>query len=1185
MTIATQSALAGPFTGNGSTTVFSFSFKCFSQADLQVIREESDVQTVLTITTNYTVTLNADQEASPGGNVTMVTAPTATQTVFIVSDVDYTQEAAFTNAGGFYPTVLNDARDRTTLQIQQLNDKIARAALLPVGDTPTAGLLDAIEAVNPVIGDISTVAGISLSVQAVADIDAETVVVAGISTKVVTVAADTVAINGVWADLNGSDTIGVVAADLSGSNTIGQAVSSASAAADSAAEAAASAATVASKTGMVDTIVELSALTGGVNEAIQVKAHTTLGDGGGGLFIWDSSDATSDDNGFYIQPDAGGVGRWIRKAPEGVASPLWFGAAVDGVTDDSTKLQAAIDFLETHYSGGVVELPEGVMLVDDINLVSQLTLKGLGADVSILKLPASSSPSSPMFALSSSGSSSLRYGANVVFEDFTIDGNASNQTVERWLQNWNDNTAITDPENDYTANGGGIGDSGLANIVDDDYIATAQSGTAATALTLTNTTMPVAKVLTATTFAAARRVRIVSAGNDSGITFTVVGTDFEGSALSEVITGANASTAEGSEWFKTVTSVTPSGNTASTVEVGIEEYDSGSAASAGRRNPNYTTVKTLANFDKARAVTINRLYVKNHKGKGFNDRGCLGFTVENCVFEDVGKNDGPFFPIWSQSFGTTTGDQAFFAESDGLCVRNNVATKLERGFVIFNSLAGGLIENNIIDGYGEAAIFAGSLNLASTDADGIVTSTTPVGAGSIALDGVRVSSGVAYFTNARTVTVTSVSNEMARTFTITGTDARGVVITDAFTGANAGEARSNRRFLTVTSVSVDAATAGAVEVGCDRIYANAIVRGNTFRNGILTDIASYGIELNANARDITIEDNFFEEIDEGAIAAAGVKNVTINRNTFRNCYAASVGNVPYGPFAERFGFNIGAAPIAGDAITRSGGYYITIGTQAGIGGENVLITNNFAEDERSPDAPFILAVKSGGNSLSGYHVVTGNILVSSTAWDVCDYTTNTLVFSDDGQLNIWNNQGDLATNGDGYAAVFSDLAVDTDGLIYNSSNGHVGVGTSSPTRKFEVLSSNNVPARFTSTASTCKLRLVASGTSLGANEPEISVVGNALSFRTNNIDHLQCDGTGNVNVPSGVYEVGGTQVLGTQGAAISSLTDSTGGTTDGTLSAISGTSADANLNGNFAELNVKIDSVLSALRTHGLIAT
>ena len=71
------------------------------------------------------------------------------------------------------------------------------------------------------IADVIIVSGINADVSAVADIDAETVVVAGISTKVTTVANDTVAINGVWTDLDGTDTIGTVATNLSGTNTIG----------------------------------------------------------------------------------------------------------------------------------------------------------------------------------------------------------------------------------------------------------------------------------------------------------------------------------------------------------------------------------------------------------------------------------------------------------------------------------------------------------------------------------------------------------------------------------------------------------------------------------------------------------------------------------------------------------------------------------------------------------------------------------------------------------------------------------------------------------------------------------------------------------------------------------------------------------------------------------------------------
>ena len=71
-------------------------------------------------------------------------------------------------------------------------------------------------------------------------------------------------------------------------------------------------------------------------------------------------------------------------------------------------------------------------------------------------------------------------------------------------------------------------------------------------------------------------------------------------------------------------------------------------------------------------------------------------------------------------------------------------------------------------------------------------------------------------------------------------------------------------------------------------------------------------------------------------------------------------------------------------------------------------------------------------------------------------------------------------------------------------------------------------------------------------------------------------------------KVTGTKVLGKQGAAIASLTDSTSGTTDGTLSTCGNTtSSDQSgvINNNFAELHQKVDSILSALRAHGLIDT
>jgi|TARA_R110000822_G_scaffold28200_3_gene83968 hypothetical protein len=65
-----------------------------------------------------------------------------------------------------------------------------------------------------------------------------------------------------------------------------------------------------------------------------------------------------------------------------------------------------------------------------------------------------------------------------------------------------------------------------------------------------------------------RNVTILSAGDDSGITFTVTGTDESNDAQTEVITGANAGTATGSSFFKTVTQIATSAASAGNVSAG-----------------------------------------------------------------------------------------------------------------------------------------------------------------------------------------------------------------------------------------------------------------------------------------------------------------------------------------------------------------------------------------------------------------------------------------------------------------------------------------------------------------------------------------------------------------------------------------------------------------------------------------
>ena len=136
MTISSQIRKAGPYAGNDAATAFPFAFKVFSASDVYVVRADSaGLETPLTLTTDYTVSLNADQNANPGGTVTLPAALASTYTLTITSSLEYLQPTDLTNQGGFYPKVVTDAFDRLTIFCQQLSERIGRAALVPLSST------------------------------------------------------------------------------------------------------------------------------------------------------------------------------------------------------------------------------------------------------------------------------------------------------------------------------------------------------------------------------------------------------------------------------------------------------------------------------------------------------------------------------------------------------------------------------------------------------------------------------------------------------------------------------------------------------------------------------------------------------------------------------------------------------------------------------------------------------------------------------------------------------------------------------------------------------------------------------------------------------------------------------------------------------------------------------------------
>lgn len=147
MTISSTTRKAGPLPGNGVTTIFPFAFKVFSKTDLVVVLTTiaSGVEITLTVDVDYTVALNADQDATPGGTITYnplgVPMP-ATMELTITSNVPLLQTLALTIGGGFSPSAIMAALDRAIICLQQVTLTIAGALRVSISDT-TPGVLPA----------------------------------------------------------------------------------------------------------------------------------------------------------------------------------------------------------------------------------------------------------------------------------------------------------------------------------------------------------------------------------------------------------------------------------------------------------------------------------------------------------------------------------------------------------------------------------------------------------------------------------------------------------------------------------------------------------------------------------------------------------------------------------------------------------------------------------------------------------------------------------------------------------------------------------------------------------------------------------------------------------------------------------------------------------------------------------
>lgn len=99
-----------------------------------------------------------------------------------------------------------------------------------------------------------------------------------------------------------------------------------------------------------------------------------------------------------------------------------------------------------------------------------------------------------------------------------------------------------------------------------------------------------------------RLLVITSGGNDTGITFTIVGVDQNGQAATEAVTGASGGAAVSTKYYTSVTSITPSGSVATTVTVGTRNTTASAALNVIGLNP-YARIGSTIQVDVSGTIS------------------------------------------------------------------------------------------------------------------------------------------------------------------------------------------------------------------------------------------------------------------------------------------------------------------------------------------------------------------------------------------------------------------------------------------------------------------------------------------------------------------------------------------------------------------------------------------------------
>ncbi|NKJ43055.1 hypothetical protein [Novosphingobium sp. SG720] len=299
MAVSTTNAYDGPFSANGVTLSFPFTFTAQSTADVAVLLDDQP------ITAGYTVELYE----GGGGTVTFAAAPGPGKLV-VWLDPDFTQTTAFENGSAWLAAPVNLANDRAALRDQALSRDLKRCMRIPLGENA---------------GTLPSAAKRKGKFFAFSPIDGTAVL------------AD--AVNGdalLRSDMASTDANkGATLVGIPGGGTLND---------------------------VIVPCATRSALATRTNRAVMAYLLET-GRQGYFYFSTDNlaSAVTADTaQAFYIPPSTdrtGASGAWVRAGgSDAIADVRWFGAVGTPNTDDSIAMQAAIDWLNAK-RGRTLQIP------------------------------------------------------------------------------------------------------------------------------------------------------------------------------------------------------------------------------------------------------------------------------------------------------------------------------------------------------------------------------------------------------------------------------------------------------------------------------------------------------------------------------------------------------------------------------------------------------------------------------------------------------------------------------------------------------------------------------------------------------------------------------------------------------------------------------------------------------------